>query len=183
MLSPQPQRQPQDTGLASRGRRSHLALALAGIAAIGLAGCQSAPPAPAAPAPEDRNARLKRLGFVQTDDGWEYSFPGKILFETASDALDPASQAAADRIGDALLQLGVDRLRVEGHTDNVGSASFNQTLSLRRAEAVAQALSRHGLRLDLMEVKGLGKEKPIVENTTPENRLQNRRVAVIVPAQ
>jgi len=34
-----------------------------------------------------------------------------------------------------------------------------------------------------MEVKGLGKEKPIVENTTPENRLQNRRVAVIVPAQ
>ena len=72
---------------------------------------------------------------------------------------------------------------MEGHTDNVGSALFNQTLSLRRAEAVAQALARKGLWLDLMEVKGLGKEKPIVENTTPENRLQNCRVAVIVPAQ
>ncbi|APW40029.1 hypothetical protein RD110_24845 [Rhodoferax koreense] len=159
---------------------------LAGLAVLGLAGCQTPPPA-AAPVPIDakahRVAELKRLGFVQSDDGWEYSFPGKILFDTASDALDPASQTAADRIGEALLKLGVDHLRVEGHTDNVGSAAFNQTLSLRRAEAVARALAAKGLPLNLMEVRGLGKDKPIVDNNTPENRLQNRRVAVIVPNQ
>ncbi|MDB5849072.1 MAG: hypothetical protein JWP29_2824 [Rhodoferax sp.] len=167
---------------ATQSRRGHLAWLL-GAAALGLAGCQTAPSAPPIDRQAQRTAELQRLGFKLTDEGWEFSFPGKILFETASDALDPASQTAADRIGDALLQLGVDRLRVEGHTDNVGSAAFNQTLSLRRAEAVAQALARHGLPLDRMEIKGLGKEKPIVENNTPENRLQNRRVAVIVPAQ
>lgn len=171
---------PRPSGLAPRRQW----IALAGAVALGLMGCQTSPSVPAAvDAKAKRIAEFKRLGFVQTDEGWEFAFPGKILFETASDALDPDSQAAADRIGDALLKLGVDRLRVEGHTDNVGSDKFNQSLSLRRAEAVARALARQGLPLDRMEVKGLGKERPIVENNTPENRLQNRRVAVIVPAQ
>jgi len=167
-----------------QSRRSHLTL-LAGAVALGLAGCQTAPKPAAAPAntKEHRIAELKRLGFKQTEDGWEYSFPGKILFESASDALDPASQGAADRIGEALRQLDLDELRVEGHTDNIGSAAFNQTLSQRRAEAVARALARHGLPLERMQIRGLGKEKPIVDNDTAENRSQNRRVAVIVPAQ
>jgi outer membrane protein OmpA-like peptidoglycan-associated protein len=166
----------------SPGRRAQLAW-FAGAALTGLAGCAT-PPAPMAVDPQAaRVAELKRLGFKQTDEGWEFSFPGKILFEVASDALDPASQTAADRIGTALLELGVERLRVEGHTDNVGSATFYQQLSLRRAEAVARALSQKGLPLDRMEVRGLGKEKPIVDNNSVENRSQNRRVAVIVPAQ
>ncbi|MDB5894466.1 MAG: hypothetical protein JWQ88_1997 [Rhodoferax sp.] len=162
-------------------RRVHLAW-MAATVCLALAGC-AAPKPVAEHRQATRSEELTRLGFKQTDDGWEYSFPGKILFEVASDTLDPASQAAADRIGAALRQLGVDRLRVEGHTDNVGSATFNQTLSLRRAEAVARALSQKGLALDRMEVRGLGKEKPIVTNDTLENRSQNRRVAVIVPAQ
>ena len=162
-------------------RRLHLAW-MAATVCLALAGCAASPPV-AENRQATRTAELTRLGFKQTEDGWEYSFPGKILFEVASDTLDPASQAAADRIGTALLQLGVDRLRVEGHTDNVGSAAFNQTLSLRRAEAVARALSKQGLPLDRMDVRGLGKEKPIVANDTPDNRSQNRRVAVIVPAQ
>ena len=162
------------------GRRHHLGWMAA--ACLAMAGC-AAPPPPAEDRQTSRGSELARLGFVRTEDGWEYSFPGKILFDVASDALDPASQTAADRIGTALKALGVDRLRVEGHTDNVGSTAFNQTLSLRRAEAVARALSQHGLPLDRMDVRGLGKEKPIVNNNTPENRSQNRRVAVIVPVQ
>jgi outer membrane protein OmpA-like peptidoglycan-associated protein len=48
---------------------------------------------------------------------------------------------------------------------------------------VAQALSRQGIPLARMEIRGLGKEKPIVDNNSADNRSQNRRVAVIVPAQ
>ncbi len=154
------------------------------LAALG--GCQAPPTAPASAPPaaprETREATLQRLGFKRTDDGWEFSFPGKLLFDTGSDALDADSQQIAERIGKGLVELGIDKLRVEGHTDNVGSAQYNQALSLKRAEAVAKALASAGLPLDRIEVRGLGKDKPIVDNATPEGRSQNRRVAVVVQA-
>lgn len=143
---------------------------------------------PANPAPPslptlDRTAELRRLGFTLTDEGWEYPISGKILFDIASDALDTESQAVTARIGSALARLGIDHLRVEGHTDSVGSTAFNQILSLRRADAVAQALAAQGLPLDGMEIRGWGKDRPVVSNDGPAGRMQNRRVAVIVPAQ
>ena len=148
-----------------------------------LGACQSMPPAPTLDPAAQRTAELQRLGFVRTEEGWEYPISGKILFDTASDAIDSESQAVTTRIGSALERLGIDHLKVEGHTDNVGSAAFNQTLSLRRAEAVARALASQGLPLDGMEVRGWGKDRPVVANDTPAGRMQNRRVAVIVPAQ
>lgn len=166
-------------------RRRLLLAATAFAATLVLSGCQT-PPAPA-PTPVNtkatREAEFKRLGFVQTAEGWEYAFTGKILFETASDALDPDSQATAARIGQALLKLDVTHLRIEGHTDNVGAAAFNQVLSLRRAEVVAQAMAQQGLPKSDMVTKGWGAERPIADNSTADGRLQNRRVAVIVPAQ
>ena len=181
----QPGCQPRSTGVFA-ARRAWLG----GVgAALLLAACQSPVPATAtvtapAPPPVDkqaaREAELRRLGFKRTDDGWEFSFPGKLLFETASDALDVESLVMTERISKGLVQLGIDSLRVEGHTDNVGSAQYNQTLSLRRAEAVARALAAGGLPFDQIQVRGHGKDKPIVDNGTPEGRSQNRRVAVVV---
>ncbi len=168
--------------------RRRLLTTVAALTATGLflAGCQTAPPPPPA-APVDlkatREAEFKRLGFVQTAEGWEYAFTGKILFDTASDALDSDSQANAERIGKALRKLDVTQLRIEGHTDNVGAAAFNKALSLRRAETVAQALAQQGLPKSDMVTKGWGAERPIADNSTTDGRLQNRRVAVIVPAQ
>ncbi|WP_367847953.1 OmpA family protein [Rhodoferax sp. WC2427] len=177
---PPPTTLPAPSGMASRLRR-HI-LGSAAVFAFALLGaCQSAPPA-AAP-PLDRATELQRLGFVRTEEGWEYPISGKILFDTASDALDPESQAVAGRIGSALVKLGINRLRVEGHTDNVGTTAFNQTLSLRRAEAVAQTLASQGMPMEGMAVRGWGKDRPVVANDTPAGRMQNRRVAVIVPAQ
>ncbi|WP_295957302.1 OmpA family protein [Rhodoferax sp.] len=163
--------------------RRHLLGSAAIFTLAVLGACQSAPPAPALDPAAQRTAELVRLGFVRTEEGWEYPISGKILFDTASDAMDAESQAVTTSIGSALARLGIDHLRVEGHTDNVGSATFNQTLSLRRAEAVARALASQGLPIDGMEVRGWGKDRPVVANDTPAGRLQNRRVAVIVPAQ
>lgn len=151
-----------------------------------LAGCATQPApvkAPAAPPVDARSAALHNMGFRWTEAGWTFDMVGRLLFETDSDRLDAEHQAIAERLGRGLRELGVDRLRIEGHTDDVGSAAYNQGLSLRRARAVARALAAAGLQDAKIEVVGLGKSMPVADNRTAESRLQNRRVAVIVPAQ
>jgi outer membrane protein OmpA-like peptidoglycan-associated protein len=158
------------------GRRRLLGWASAST--LLLAACQTTPD------PATRRATaLAHLGFHRTDEGWEFDISGKLLFDTASDTLDADSQATASRIGLGLAQLGITHLRVEGHTDNVGSAAANYSLSLRRAEAVARVLAAQGLPMAQIQVRGLGKDRPVVDNDTAEGRLQNRRVAVVVPGQ
>lgn len=157
------------------GRRAGLTLVL--IATVLLGAC-------ATPQPVDTHAQaMQSMGFQATEAGWEFSLTGKLLFDTDSDQLDAQSQSTADRLGRELGILQVERVRIEGHTDNVGSAVYNQTLSLRRAQAVANAMVKAGLHNAKVDVLGLGKLHPVSDNGTPERRLQNRRVSVIVPAQ
>ena len=75
--------------------------------------------------------------------------------------------------------MGIERLRVEGHTDDRGSDAYNMRLSLRRAEAVADVLAEAGLARQDIEVKGLGRAMPVV----PSDAAENRRVAIVVPLQ
>ena len=67
-------------------------------------------------------------------------------------------------------------VRVEGHTDNVGSSEYNKKLSQQRAEAVVKWLSGHGVAADRLKGVGMGKEHELVPNTTDANRALNRRV-------
>ncbi len=68
-------------------------------------------------------------------------------------------------------------LVLEGHTDSLGSADYNQKLSLRRAEAVKMILAEdYGISLDRISTLGYGESKPIATNETSEGRSQNRRV-------
>lgn len=164
-------------------RRACLGAACA-AAAILATGCAAPKPAPApGPSPEELRARqLQSIGFVRSPQGWEFSLEGRLLFEHDSDALDPDSQATATRLGQQLALLGVQRMRVEGHTDNVGSEAYNQALSLRRALAVARAMMEAGLAAEI-EVVGMGKSAPVTRNTDADARRQNRRVAVVIPLQ
>ncbi|KQP21694.1 OmpA family protein [Pseudorhodoferax sp. Leaf267] len=171
---------PHHTHTHQPARRAALGIALAGTAWL-LGACAAKPAAP--PAPHTRAQALQALGFRPTDAGWEFSLNGKLLFDTDSDQLDAESQTTADRLGRELAFLQIDTIRIEGHTDNTGSAAYNQALSLRRALAVTKALVDAGLRGAKIDVQGLGKAHPVAGNDTPERRLQNRRVSVIVPAQ
>jgi len=172
----------QEAALPLPSRRT---LTAAGLAVL-LAGCAH-PPAPSspgqAPAGESRADALRRLGFRQTEDGWTFDLTGKLLFESGSDQLDAESQVIIERLARGLHEVGVARLRVEGHTDDVGTVAYNQALSERRAQTVARALAGAGLQNAKIETVGLGKSSPVVDNRSPDSRLQNRRVAVIVPAQ
>lgn len=69
------------------------------------------------------------------------------------------------------------KIEIQGHTDNQGSASYNQRLSEQRAKAVVDYLISHGIEAKRLGYKGYGKENPIADNSTEEGRATNRRVA------
>jgi OOP family OmpA-OmpF porin len=69
---------------------------------------------------------------------------------------------------------------IEGHTDSQGSLEYNQKLSLRRAQAVSDYLVRLGIDRRRMVVIGKGSAEPIATNATPEGRMKNRRVVIVV---
>ncbi len=68
------------------------------------------------------------------------------------------------------------KVEIQGHTDNIGSATYNMKLSLRRARAVAGYLVKHGISSSRLKVKGYGFTRPVASNDTPEGRALNRRV-------
>lgn len=169
-------------------RRRLLSGLLAGaVGALGLAvlaGCQT-PPASTSPARpgtlnETQRQALQRLGFQQVDQGWELNLSMSLLFDFDSVLLHGAQRAQLQKLGQSLIEIGIAGLRVEGHTDSIGKADYNQRLSLRRAEAVAQALQASGLPFKDLQVRGLGMERPIADNGSETGRAQNRRVALIV---
>ena len=103
-----------------------------------------------------------------------------IYFDTGSDRIRPESAPTLKEIAGMLADHGDLKLTIEGHTDNVGAAASNQTLSEKRAAAVRQLLvdqySIDGARLT---AKGLGSAKPVGSNDTPEGRQNNRRVELV----
>ena len=74
-------------------------------------------------------------------------------------------------------------IEIEGHTDNVGSKVYNQTLGLERAEAVKRYLyEAHQVPLHKINVISYGEDKPVSPNNTKDGRAQNRRVVIKVLA-
>ena len=152
-----------------------------------LSACASAPPpAPAAPPPpppsnNTRATALAALGFEKTDEGFVLNLPGPLLFETGSDVLSVTAKTVLAKLAADLRTLDIKKLRLFGHTDNVGSAEFNRGLSGKRAKAVALEMVVQGFADNALERRGFGFDRPIAGNDTPEGRTKNRRVAVIVP--
>jgi len=70
------------------------------------------------------------------------------------------------------------QIRIDGHTDSIGSTEYNLGLSARRADAVKRYLVSEGIAPDRIETRGLGKSSPVADNATEEGRARNRRVEV-----
>jgi outer membrane protein OmpA-like peptidoglycan-associated protein len=100
-----------------------------------------------------------------------------VYFNTGSAELLPESAAALAEVASALNAHADWHVLVEGHTDNIGTADSNLTLSTRRAEAVRQALiSGHAVVATRLDAKGFGATRPVENNATVEGRAHNRRV-------
>ena len=102
-----------------------------------------------------------------------------INFAFDSSALDAPSRATLDEAAQLLRQQNV-RVRVVGHTDSMGSTSYNQSLSERRAAAVVSYLVSRGLDNAMLSSSGEGESRPVASNDTREGRAANRRVEFIV---
>ncbi|WP_443700901.1 OmpA family protein [Pseudomonas sp.] len=149
------------------------------VALLALSGCQTAPPKGLSPA---QVAVLKQQGFEPTDDGWAFGLSGKVLFGSDVESLNAPSTEIVERIGKALLGVGIDRVRIDGHTDTSGKESYNQQLSLRRAKSVATVLTHVGMKEQNIQLRGLGSGQPVTANDTAAGRTENRRVSIVVSA-
>jgi OOP family OmpA-OmpF porin len=98
-------------------------------------------------------------------------------FEFNSTQLTAPAQRTLDEVATALLTQPELNVEVQGHTDSIGTETYNLGLSERRAVAVKAYLVSRGLSATALTAKGYGKAKPIASNETAEGRAQNRRVA------
>jgi outer membrane protein OmpA-like peptidoglycan-associated protein len=101
-------------------------------------------------------------------------------FDTNSTDIKPGFNTTMDRLADVVVRYGKTTLTVVGHTDNVGSNSYNQQLSERRAHSVARYLEAKRVDAMRLAIAGKGESQPIASNTSDDGRQANRRVEIYV---
>lgn len=141
-----------------------------------------APPAAPAPAPEPKPitkaepapAPAPKKSTITVKDG-RLAIPGPIEFEFGKATLRPESEPTLHALKEYMEQNKNLRIRIEGHTDNIGKPEDNMKLSQDRALAIVDWLEQHGIPRDRLLAVGFGDTKPVANNATEEGRAQNRR--------
>jgi len=107
-----------------------------------------------------------------------------ITFDFNKATIRPSSEPTLKEAGSVMQRFSSVKVRIEGHTDSIGSEKYNQNLSERRANAVKDYLVKN-FEIDpsRIETVGFGKSKPLADNKTDEGRAKNRRIEFVVTAQ
>jgi OOP family OmpA-OmpF porin len=127
------------------------------------------PPPPPAPAAEPPKSDV-------TVNGDRLGVPGNIVYETGKAIIKPESEPTLNALKNFMEQnKNFTRIRIEGHTDNVGKPAENMKLSVDRSMAVVTWMTAHGLGKDRFLAVGFGDTKPIADNKTEDGKAQNRR--------
>ena len=122
-----------------------------------------------------KNARIERVG-----EGIKITFDSGILFEINSSELQPVAKANIESLAKVLNKYPDTNILVEGDTDNTGAEDYNQKLSERRAQSVADYQKNFGVTGSRISILGLGELNPIASNDTDYGRQQNRRVEIAI---
>jgi outer membrane protein OmpA-like peptidoglycan-associated protein len=131
-------------------------------------------PTPARPAPSARAAACMKLDAAARTL--------RVRFDYASAIPEPGDLEALSAIVQGLPACSTGMLVIEGHTDSDGDAERNQTLSVRRAQAVRDYLVKAGTNPERLSVVGFGHARPELPNVSPENKQRNRRVTLVLEA-
>src|SRR6202011_2680605 len=105
---------------------------------------------------------------------------GKIRFESGRATIDPDSAGLLDHLIETALRCPTADIEIAGHTDADGEYGFNQALSEKRAQAVADYLVKAGLPANRFTATGYGSTQPVATNDTDEGKAQNRRIEFTV---
>lgn len=116
------------------------------------------------------------VSVTRNGDNITLNMPGSITFRTDSSDLNPDFFKVLDSVSLVLKEYDKTMLEVAGHTDDTGSAQYNQALSERRAGSVAQYLESRGVNAQRVATVGAGETHPVATNATPAGRQANRRV-------
>lgn len=144
-------------------------------------GTATGPTATTTPAPTPAPAPAPTAAGTSAEAaGQEIGELPKIDFPTALSGPTANGRATVSKIAAILKRYPDTRVRVEGHTDDLGSGRVNLELSASRAEVVRTLLIRAGISAARLTAKGYGESRPLVPNTSAANRATNRRVAFTV---
>jgi outer membrane protein OmpA-like peptidoglycan-associated protein len=127
---------------------------------------------------QDLAAQLRELEAKKTERGMVLTLKD-VLFDSGKAELKPRGRDVMAKVADFLKEYGERQVLIEGHTDDVGTEAFNQTLSEQRAKAVDQVLIDLGIDSRRIHTRGYGELHPIAANSTNDGRQQNRRVEIV----
>jgi len=122
------------------------------------------------------------VSVIRDGDNIRLVMPGNITFKTDSADINAGFYSTLNSVAKVLNKYDNSTVMVMGFTDSTGAASYNQTLSQNRANAVAAYLQGQGVKSSRFEIMAMGASNPIADNSTAAGRQQNRRVEIkIIP--
>ena len=131
---------------------------------------------------EDIKTQVPDAKVERVNEGITVEFSSKVLFGFDSYSLTDASRGSLDKLIKVLNTYPDTNVEVQGHTDNKGTAAYNDKLSLQRAESVASYVKSHGIASSRITTRGFGFNAPKYTNDTEDGRAQNRRVEFVITA-
>lgn len=126
-----------------------------------------------------KESEITEAAFNSAGVGSKFNL-NRIFFEFNSAGLLAVSYAELDKLAEILKAKPTLRIEIRGHTDNVGSESYNKSLSINRAQAVYEYMLAAGIEKSRMKYRGFGAKVPVASNDTDDGRSQNRRVEIVV---
>ena len=120
------------------------------------------------------------IGMQRVGNRLLLTIPGRLSFETDSTKIVEAAQPALGDIAAVLVEFDKTLVSVYGHTDERGDAAYNQSLSERRALAVARFLAQQGVARQRLAGVGYGQRRPAFEGDSERARTANRRIEILI---
>jgi OOP family OmpA-OmpF porin len=141
---------------------------------------RAGPGSPPAPAPRLPRLRPPAAAVVPAPTSEKVTFAADAFFDFDKSVLKPEGRAKLDDLVSKMSGLNLEVIIAVGHTDSVGSDTYNQKLSIRRSEAVKSYLVSKGVEKNRVYTEGKGEKQPVADNKTAEGRAKNRRVEIEV---
>lgn len=127
-------------------------------------------------------AQVETVTDVNGLEAIKVTFDSGILFGFNSSKLSSESKESLDQFAQTMADMTETDITVYGHTDNVGTAEANEKVSKKRADEVADYLTKAGIAAERITSEGKSYTMPVASNDTEEGRAQNRRVEIFISA-